>query len=93
MTQNPGARRLRPWWGVIERREDLRFSLELGEPTRIAGKCLWEDLERHLAVQLGVGGLVDLAHPALADEGGDVVMAESGADAKRHWGSWGVWTI
>ncbi len=29
---------------------------------------------------LGVGGLVDLAHPPLADEGDDVVVAESGAD-------------
>ena len=33
---------------------------------------------------LGVGGLVDLAHAAFADEGGHVVMAESGADAEGH---------
>ena len=32
-----------------------------------------------LPVQLGVGGLLHLPHPTLADEGGDVVVAESGA--------------
>ena len=32
----------------------------------------------------GVGGLVDLAHAPLADEGGDIVMAEAGADLKGH---------
>jgi hypothetical protein len=31
--------------------------------------------------------LVDLPHPSLADEGGDVVMGEAATDAKRHWGS------
>ena len=35
---------------------------------------------RHLAVQLGVGGLVDLPHAALADEGSHVVMGEAGAE-------------
>ncbi len=29
------------------------------------------------AAQLGVGRLPDLAHPALAEEGGDVVVAEA----------------
>ena len=33
---------------------------------------------------LGVGGLVDLSHAPLADEGGDVVVAESGADCEGH---------
>ena len=35
-------------------------------------------------VQLGIGGLVDLAHAPLANEGGYVVVAESGADSERH---------
>ncbi len=33
----------------------------------------------------GIGGLIDLAHAPLADEGGDVVVGESGADLERHW--------
>ena len=43
-----------------------------------------EDLQRDLAVELGVGGLPDLAHPAFPEEGGDVVVAEAGADLERH---------
>ena len=42
-------------------------------------------LQRDIAVELGVGGLPDLAHAPLADEGGHVVMAEAGADVHRHW--------
>ena len=40
-----------------------------------------------------IGGLIDLAHAPLANEGGDVIVAESGADGKGHrlfrlvWGS------
>ncbi len=36
--------------------------------------------------ELGVGGLPDLAHAALAEEGGHVVVAEAGADGQGH--SW-----
>ncbi len=32
----------------------------------------------------GVSNSIHLAHPALANEGGDVVMAESGADFECH---------
>ena len=38
----------------------------------------------HLSVELRIGGLIHLAHAPLADEGGDVVVAESGADVQRH---------
>ncbi len=41
-------------------------------------------LQRHPAVELSISGLIDLAHPAFADEGGDVVVAESGADVEGH---------
>ena len=36
--------------------------------------------------ELGVGGLPDLAHPAFAEEGGDVVVPEAGAGSKGHGG-------
>ncbi len=38
-----------------------------------------EDLQRDLAVELRVGRLPDLAHAALAEQGGDVVVAEASA--------------
>ena len=37
-----------------------------------------------LPVQLGVRGLIDLAHAPLANEGGDMVVAESGADVESN---------
>ncbi len=54
--------------------------MEPGEAIRIGGERLGEDLERHLAVQLGVGGLIDLAHAPLADEGGHVVVGDAVTD-------------
>ncbi len=47
-------------------------------------KASGKDLQRDLAVELGVGGLPDLAHAALAEEGGDVVVADRGAGAEGH---------
>ena len=36
------------------------------------------------AAELRVGGAIDLAHAALADEGGDVVMAEADTSLQGH---------
>ena len=55
-----------------------------GEAIRISRKRLGQDLQRDLSVQLGIGGLIDLAHAALADEGGDVVVSDAGADFEGH---------
>ena len=46
----------------------------------------WEvqDLEGHLPVQLGTGGLIHLPHAPLASEGRHVVVAESGTDCQGH---------
>ena len=46
--------------GVIEAGEHLRLPLEPRQAVGVAGKRLGQDLERDLAVELGVGGLVDL---------------------------------
>ena len=65
---------------MVQTGEDLRLSLKPRQPIRISGERLGQDLQRHLAVQLGVGGLIDLPHAALADEGGHVVVGDAGAD-------------
>ena len=62
----------------------MRFSLEPRQAIRISRKRLRQDLECDLSIQLGIGGLIDLAHAPLADEGGDVVVAEPGADFESH---------
>ena len=65
-------------------------SLLVDRPARERTVSLWrserlrQNLERHLAVQLRVGGLPDLPHPSLADEGGHVVVAEAIADVQGH---------
>ena len=47
--------------GVVQAGEDLRLSLEPSQPIRISGKRRRQDLQRHLPVQLGISGLIDLA--------------------------------
>ena len=69
---------------VVEAGEDLRLPLEPGEPVWISREGVGEDLQGDLAVELRVGGLPDLAHAPFADEGGDVVVAEAGADSESH---------
>ena len=49
---------------VVEAGEDLRLPLEPGEPVWVSRERIREDLQRDLAVELGVGGLPDLAHAA-----------------------------
>ena len=69
---------------MIETGEDLRLALEPSKSIRIFGKRLGQDLQRHLAVELGIGGLPHLTHPTFTNLGGDCAMAESCADAERH---------
>ena len=57
---------------------------EPGEPVRVSGEGVGEDLQGDLAVELGVGGLPDLSHPAFAEQGGDVVVPEAGAGTEGH---------
>ncbi len=64
---------------VVQRREDLGFALEASQPLGVVGEQVGQDLERHVAVELGVAGAVDLTHAAGADLGGDGVGTEGGA--------------
>ena len=69
---------------VVEAGEDLGLPREPGEPIWISREGVGEDLQGDLAIELRVGGLPDLAHPALAEEGGDVVVPEAGAGGQSH---------
>ena len=42
------------------------------------------DLQRPVPVERGVSRSIHLAHAARADEDGDIVVAESGADVEGH---------
>jgi hypothetical protein len=70
--------------GMVERRNRLRFTLESCSTLGTAGHLEWQDLERHLPVELGVLGDVDFSHAAFAEQGDDRVMAELGARWECH---------
>ena len=45
---------------MVEAGEDLSFPLEPGEAIRIIGEGVRQELQRDLAIKLGVGGLPHL---------------------------------
>lgn len=67
---------------MVEAGEDLGLSLEPSESVGIKGERLREDLEGDLPVELRIGSPIHLAHAALADQGGDVIVAASEVDLK-----------
>ena len=69
---------------VVQAGEDLRFSLEPGQAIRIGRESVGQDLQGNVACELCVGGAIDLTHPPLADEGGDVVVAKPVTDVEGH---------
>ena len=68
----------------VEAGENLGLPREPGEAVWVVSEGVGEDLQGNLAVELGVGGLPDLAHPAFAEESGDVVVAERCAGLESH---------
>ena len=50
----------------------------VGEPIRVVGERLGQDLDRHVAIQLRVAGPEDLPHAAFAYAGGNFVDTETG---------------
>ena len=69
---------------MVQRGEDFGFALEAREAVGVSRERLGQGLERHVAVELGVAGTVDLAHPPGADEGGHVVVRQACADGQGH---------
>ena len=74
---------------MIEGGEDLRFALKPYESLGITGDRRWQHLDSDRTLQVGVGGLVDLAHAAHADLGDDFIRAEAGTRSQGHF----VWII
>ena len=69
--------------------EGHRHSLCPNWPTSTANDR--EHCQRHVPVELDISRLIHLAHPALADEGGHVVVSER-SPTLRDMGSLGLWT-
>ena len=73
--------------GVRERRHRLRLGLEAGERVGVIGEVLGQHLDRHVALEAGVAGAVDLPHPAGAERRDDLVRAEAVAGREAHGGA------
>ena len=60
--------------GMIERSQDMRFPLEADHALRVVGEDRRQNLEGNFTPQLGVGGAINLSHPALAEHLRDAIM-------------------
>ncbi len=69
---------------VVQRGEGPGFTLEAGEPVRIADKGAREDLERHVAPEPSVAGAIHLAHAPGAQGSEDFVVAENRTGTQAH---------
>ena len=67
---------------MVQRGEGLRFALESSEALRIVRECLGQDLDRNVAIQLGIARSIDFAHAPAADEIGQLKDAEAGAGSE-----------
>jgi hypothetical protein len=59
--------------GMVEPGGRLRLAAKTGHELVIAGIALVEDLDRHLAPEVGVAGQEDVSHPAAAQAFDDLV--------------------
>ena len=69
---------------MVERRKDLCFALEARQTVRILCEPVGQDFDRHLAPELRIAGAVDLAHPARAKGGQDLMRAETRTGGQGH---------
>jgi hypothetical protein len=69
---------------VAQGRQDFGFALEPRKPLNVARKRLRKHLESDLALEVCVGGAVDLTHSARANLGCHFVRAESGTQHEGH---------
>ena len=74
----------RPDVRVIEGRQHLRLPPEARQALGIRAVELGQDLQRDVAVELGVARPIDLAHAARAEGRLDLVGAEAGAGGEGH---------
>src|SRR4029453_7682950 len=75
-------------WGMVQRRQHLRFAAEASQSVRIEGEGGGQNLDGHVAPQLGIASAGHLAPAAQPKEGLNVVRSDSCADRKRKMLPW-----
>src|SRR2546427_9437797 len=71
---------------VLEPGNRPRLLLETLAVHLVLGEEVWQDLDRDVAIQGGVMGLVDGCHPAAPDASHDAVLAEGEPRGQAHEG-------
>ncbi len=69
--------------GMLQCGQRASLALEPGDPLGVPDEFGRQELQGHVPPQVGVPRPVDLAHPALAQLGGDLVMSELASDQLR----------
>jgi hypothetical protein len=69
---------------VVQARDRAGLPLEAGEGVGVFGHALGQDLDRHVTVEPGVAGTVNLTHAPGPDRLQDLVRAETVARGERH---------
>jgi hypothetical protein len=64
---------------LISLSRPLSGAAEAQNALGVAGEMLGKELQRHFAVELAVAGVIDLAHPAHAEQREDFILAEERA--------------
>lgn len=80
------AERLSRDGGVIEGRERPRFEFEARQSLRIMGEGVRQNLDGDLATEVHVSRPINPAHAALPEQGGDLVVADTGTRTDSHSG-------
>ena len=70
--------------GMVQRGEQLRFTLKPGDSIAIVHESVGQNLERHFTAEFRVARAIDLTHPSGADEGDDFVDAKARTCRDRH---------
>ena len=72
--------------GMVQRRQHLGLALEARHALAVVRERLGQNLDRHVAFQLGIVGAVHLAHAAGADGREDLVGAQFVTQGELHTG-------
>ena len=70
--------------GMLETRDAARLPFEAIAPGGVRGHFGRQHLDGHGAIETRVGGAIDLAHAALANQAENLVRAKPGA-GREHW--------
>jgi hypothetical protein len=63
---------------VVERSQHLRFAAKARQAFRVVAELSGQNLERHVAIQLGVAGAIDFAHATRAKFPQNAVVRDDG---------------